>query len=174
MFGIEILAKLIKVLRSAGSPSQIAAGFVLGMIIGLTPLWSLHNLVIIIVIILVNVNISASIFSFVLFSAFAYLLDPAFHSLGYYLLTAIAVLRNFWTFLYNVPILSLSNFNNTVVMGSLIVSIILITPMYFLVKKGIIAYRENIDAKIQKWKIIQVVQSSKIYSWYMKLKNIGD
>jgi len=173
MFGIEILAKLIKVLRSGATPPQIAAGFVLGMIIGLTPLWSLHNLVILIIIILVNVNISAVIFSFLVFSAFAYLLDPGFHSLGYFVLTDISVLLGLWTVLYNIPILALSKFNNTVVMGSLIVSVVLILPMYYLIKKGVIAYRENIDAKIQKWKIVQVIKGSKIYNLYERIKNIG-
>jgi uncharacterized protein (TIGR03546 family) len=174
MFGIEILAKIIKVLRASASPPQIAAGFVLGMIIGLTPFWSLHNLIVLILIVVVNVNITSVILSYMIFSLFAYIFDPLFHSLGYFVLVDISELHGLWTALYNIPIVALSNFNNTVLMGSLLVSLILLLPVYFLIKTGVIAYRENIDAKIQKWKIVNAIKGSKIYSWYEKLKSIGE
>ena len=62
MFGLEILAKLVKILRSAASPNQIAAGFIIGMIIGLTPLWTLHNLILFVLLIILNVNIASALF----------------------------------------------------------------------------------------------------------------
>ena len=86
MFGLELLAKLFKVLRSGESPNQIAAGFILGMIPGLTPIWNFHNLIVLILLIILRVNFAAAIFSFILFSAFAYIFDPLFHSFGYYFL----------------------------------------------------------------------------------------
>ena len=174
MFGFEILAKLVKILRSAASPNQIAAGFVIGMIIGLTPFWTLHNMILIIILIILNINIGMAIYSFVIFSAVAYLVDPIFHSFGYFLLVDMASLNNLWTFLYNLPLVALSRYNNTVVIGSLAVAIILTLPMFFMAKSGIIYYRENIEQKMQKWKIVQVVKGSKIYSFYEKLKNFGD
>jgi uncharacterized protein (TIGR03546 family) len=174
MFGIEILAKLIRILRSAASPAQIAGGFILGMIIGLTPLWNLHNLIVFILIVILNVNIGMALFSFALFSGFAYLLDPLFHDLGFFLLVDQNSLNNFWTNLYNVPVVALSNFNNTVVMGSIIFSLILLIPVYFASKKGVIWYRENIDTRMQKWKIVKIVKGSKIYNIYQKIKRLGD
>ncbi len=173
MFGLELLAKLFKVLRSGESPAQISAGFILGMIPGLTPLWNLHNLVVLILLIVLRVNFSAAIFSFLLFSAFAYILDPLFHSLGYYLLVEITGLKDIWTALFNAPVLGLSNLNNTVVMGSFAVSLILMIPMYFLMKIFIIQYRTKIDARLQKLKIVQVVKGSKIYTYYEKIKSLG-
>jgi uncharacterized protein (TIGR03546 family) len=174
MFGIEILAKLLKILRSAASPGQIASGFVVGMIIGLTPFWTLHNMILIIILIIVNINIGTAIFSFILFSAFAYLADPLFHHLGYFLLVDITSLKSLWTYLYNMPLIALSKYNNTVVMGSLIVALLFSPPAYFLAKIGVIYYRENIDNKIQKWKIVKVIKGSKIYSFYEKIRNLGD
>jgi len=174
MFGIEILAKLIKILRSGASPNQIAAGFVIGMIIGLTPFWTLHNLILIVILILLNINIGTAIYSFVLFSAVAYLADPLFHSFGYFLLVDLSSLKNLWTYLYNFPVIALSRYNNTVVAGSLAVALLLAFPLFFLAISGIKYYRENIDQKIAKWKIVQVVKGSKIYSFYEKIKNLGD
>jgi len=174
MFGIELLAKLVKILRSAASPNQIAAGFMIGMIIGLTPFWTLHNIILIVLLIIVNINIGTAIFSFLLFSAIAYLADPLFHHFGYFLLVDVESLKNLWTFLYNIPLIALSRYNNTVVMGSLLVALILSVPMYFLAKFGVIYYRENIDKKMQKWKIVQTIKGSKIYSFYEKISNLGD
>jgi uncharacterized protein (TIGR03546 family) len=174
MFGLELLAKLVKILRSAASPNQIAAGFIIGMIIGLTPFWTLHNMILIVILIILNINIGTAMYSFVLFSAIAYLVDPLFHQFGYFLLVDMESLNTLWTFLYNLPLVALSRYNNTVVMGSLAVSIILALPMFFLAKSGVIYYRENIDQKMQKWKIVQAVKGSKIFSFYEKLKNLGD
>ena len=173
MFVLEFIAKLIKILRSEISPNQIAWGFVLGMILGLTPFWSLHNLLVVILIIILKVNLATAIFSFGIFSAVAYLVDPLFHSFGYYILVDLESLNDFWTWLYNVPILALSKFNNTVVMGSLVSSIILMIPVYFLVKIGVINYREKIDVKIKNWKFIKLIKGTKVYSFYEKIRDLG-
>lgn len=173
MFILEFLAKLIKILRSEISPNQISWGFVLGMILGLTPFWSLHNLLVVILIVILKVNLATAIFSFGIFSAIAYLVDPLFHSFGYYLLVDLESLNDFWTWLYNVPVLALSKFNNTVVMGSLISSLILMLPVYFLVKIGIVNYREKIDVKIKNWKFIKLIKGTKIYSMYEKIRDLG-
>jgi len=174
MIFIKLLGKLLKALKSDASPGQIAGGFVLGMILGLTPFWSLHNLVVLLLLILIRVNISMAVFSFLVFSGIAYLFDPLFHNLGYFLLVDVKFLHGLWVALYNTPILALSNFNNTVVMGSLVVSLLLIFPMYPLTEKGVIFYRERIDSKVQKWKITKIMKSSKIYSIYTKIRKFGD
>jgi uncharacterized protein (TIGR03546 family) len=174
MFGIELLAKLVKILRSAASPHQIAAGFVIGMIIGLTPFWTLHNILLIVILIIVNINIGTAIFSFILFSAVAYLADPLFHHFGYFLLVELDSLKSLWTLIYNLPLVALSRYNNTVVMGSFVISLIVSLPVYFLVKTGVIYYRENIDSRIQKWKLVQAIKGSKIYSFYERIRNLGD
>lgn len=174
MIFIKLLGKLLKALSSDASPGQIAGGFVLGMILGLTPFWSLHNLIVILLIILIRVNISMAIFSFLIFSGIAYLFDPLFHSLGYVILVDATFLHGFWVALYNLPLLALSNFNNTVVMGSLVVSLVLVFPMYPLTEKGVVFYREQIDAKVKKWKITKLMKSSKIYSIYTKIRKFGD
>ncbi|HID38327.1 MAG TPA: TIGR03546 family protein [Calditrichaeota bacterium] len=174
MLVLKFMAKLVKILRSGASPNQIAAGFVLGMIIGLTPLWSLHNLLIVLLLIVFNVNLATAIFSFVLFSGFAYLLDPLFHNFGYYLLVEVAPLRPLWTALYNIPVIALGRFNNTVVMGSLITAIILLVPVFLAVRTFVNIYREKLDPKLQKLKIVQLLKGSKLYGWYERIKGMGE
>lgn len=171
MFILEFLAKLFKILRSEVSPSQIAWGMVLGMIIGLTPIWSLHNLILFFLIIILKVNIAMAILSFGIFSGFAYIFDPVFHNLGYYILVDISSLKSLWTTLYNIPVVALSRYNNTVVMGSLTIAILFIFPFYIFSKKFVVVYREKIDPKFQKLKIVQIVKGSKFYSIYQKISD---
>ncbi|MDP8202196.1 MAG: TIGR03546 family protein [Candidatus Tenebribacter burtonii] len=169
MFVFQFLAKFFKILSSAATPGQISGGFILGMIIGLTPFWSLHNLIIILLIIILNVNITMSIFSFGIFSLIAYLIDPLFHNFGYFILVDVKMLHGLWLTLYNIPILALSKYNNTVVMGSFLTSLILLVPFYFMMKKTVVAYREKLEPIVLKWKIIKVIKGSKLYSVYGKL-----
>lgn len=172
MFTLKFFSKLLKILSSSASSNQIAGGFVLGMILGLTPILALHNLVVILLIILLNVNIATAIFGFILFSGVAYLLDPVFHSLGYFLLVDVQSLRNLWISMYNTPILALSKYNNTVVMGSLIGAIILIIPLFFVSKSFVRYYRSTLQSKFQRFKIVQAAKSTKIYGWYTKVKEL--
>ena len=45
MLLLKLIQSLIKALHSEGTPGQLAAGLALGSILGLTPLWNLHNAV---------------------------------------------------------------------------------------------------------------------------------
>ncbi|MBN2410072.1 TIGR03546 family protein [candidate division KSB1 bacterium] len=174
MIIIKYLSKLLKALKSGETPAQLAGGFVLGMIMGLTPFWNLHNLVVFIIILIIRVNISMAILGFAVFSGFAYLLDPLFHNLGFWVLVDINALKNLWTSFYNTTTGSLSNFNNTVVMGSLLISIVLVLPVFFLTKVGVVQYREKIDSRVQKLKVVKILKSSKLYSFYEKINNWRD
>ncbi len=171
MFILQFIAKIFKILRSDTSPKEIAIGFILGMVIGLTPFLSLHNFVIILMIILFSINVSMAIFSFGIFSGVAYLFDPLFHDLGFLLLVDFNFLKGIWSSLYNVPVLALSRYNNTIVMGSLASAIVLLLPCYIFMKKFVVVYREKLDPKFQKWKIVQTVKGSKIYTIYNKIRN---
>jgi uncharacterized protein (TIGR03546 family) len=175
MFLLQYLGKLIKILRSAASPSEIAGGFILGMLIGLSPtFFSLPNLVIILIIIILNVNIATAIFAIAIFSGIAYLLDPAFHALGYKVLVESGGLRSLWVMLYNAPLIPFTRFNNTVVMGSYIVALILMIPMFLLVKRFIIQYREKYEPRVKNWKWVKFIKSTALYQWYERLKFLGD
>ena len=173
MFWIQILANFFKILREGQTPRQVAGGFALGSIVGLSPALTLQGLIIWLVIFVLDVNLTAALLSFTLFSLFAYIFDPLFHSFGYYLLVNVEALKGFWATLYNAPIAPLSRFNNTVVMGSLVVALVLALPVYFGFKKFVIAYRSHIGARIEKWKIYQVVSKNSLVVWYQRISKMG-
>jgi uncharacterized protein (TIGR03546 family) len=174
MFGLELIGKIIKILRSNESPNQIAAGFILGMILGITPFLSLINILIIFVIIIVSVNISSAILAYAVFTAVVYLGDPLFNSLGYWLLVNVSFLKPIWIFFYHAPIIPYTSYNNTVYLGSLVVAILLLWPVLKGVKAFVINYREKYDKRVQNWKWIKALKASKVYSLYNRLKFLGD
>ncbi|MFN1835776.1 TIGR03546 family protein [Balneola sp. MJW-20] len=171
MLILRYLAKLLKALASEASPSQIAGGFILGMIIGLTPLSSFHNLIVLILILVLRVNMGMAILSFMVFSGIAYLADNQFHQFGIWLLE-LESMQNTWSAMYEVEWIAMSRFYNTVVLGSLVTSLILLTPMFFLIKLGVVQYREKIHERVKKWKIVRVVKGSKFYSIYQTVNRL--
>ena len=142
----EPFIKLFKLINSEQEPHQLSLGLSLGMIAGFTPTMSLHNLLVLFLLLMIRANISAFIVGFGLFSLLAFALDPAFHSLGNYLLH-LPGLKETWTGMYNNTFWRLTGFNNTVLLGSLVVSVAAFIPMFLLGNFLIRNYRSRIQAR---------------------------
>jgi len=169
MFGIKLLKSIVNILQSEISPNQIAAGAVVGALIGLTPVSALHTFVLFLIVIMLNINISSAILSATLFRLIGMLLDPISDYIGYYLLVKNSSFTGFWTTLYNMPLVPYTHFNNTVVLGSFVVGIILALPIFFLSKKLLIIYRIRFKDKLTKWKIMKIFNLTNAYNVYDKL-----
>jgi uncharacterized protein (TIGR03546 family) len=165
---IAMLANLLKALNSDSAPGQIALAFALALIIGLTPLFSLHNLLIIFIACIVRVNFAAFLLAMAFFSGLAYLLDPAAIALGESLLTD-SDYQTFWTDLYQHELLRATGFNNTLVMGSLVIALIAFIPVLLISRWLISAYRERLMIWVDKLKIIKLLKASKFYKVYQAL-----
>ncbi len=168
---MRYVAKLLKALASEASPGQIAGGIILGMIIGLTPVSSLHNVFIVILILVLKVNIGMAILSFTIFSGIAYLADPLFHSFGVWLLE-MESMQQTWTNMYNNEWIALTNFYNTVVLGSFVTAILLCIPAFPLAKYGVVQYREHIHEKVQKLKLVKAFKTTRFYTIYQTVSRV--
>jgi uncharacterized protein (TIGR03546 family) len=173
MFWLKLLTNFIKILRAGQTPRQVAGGFALGSILGLSPMLTLQGMLVWVVILILDINLSAATLSVLVFSLFAYIFDPLFHRLGYFLLVNIDGLKGVWATLYNAPIAPLTRFNNTIVMGSFVAALILFIPIYFGMKQFVIAYRANIGTRIEKMKVYQVISKSWIVQTYQKIRGMG-
>ena len=162
---IQIVAKILKVLNSESDPGQISLALCLAMFAGFTPFLSLHNLVILFLVLVLRVNLSTFLLGLAAFSGLAYLLDPLFNRLGLFFLTADS-LQGFWTDLYNSSFWRLTRFNNSILMGSFIFSLLLFFPLYLLANVAIRRYRENVLSWVRKSRIMQALTASKFYSFY--------
>ena len=162
---IEAIAKLLKVLNSETEPGQISLAVCLSMIAGLTPFYSLHNLLVLLLVFLIRVNVSAFILGFIVFSGAAFLLDPLFHKLGLWVLT-LPALEGIWTVLYGQVLWRMEGFNNSIVMGSILVSLLLAIPLFFCLNVIIRKYRQHILERVRKFKIVKILKASKFYEIY--------
>ncbi|GAB6165656.1 hypothetical protein JCM19992_16560 [Thermostilla marina] len=127
-------AFLIRLLTDSDSPRQIAAGFVLGMLIGLIPKGNLTAVLLSTALFAFNVNLAAGIASAVVFSWVGVWLDPIAHRLGWSLLTRES-LHGTWTWLFNLPGMSWTKLNNTVVLGNLLIGLWGAWPVYQIVRR---------------------------------------
>jgi uncharacterized protein (TIGR03546 family) len=165
---VFVLAKLIKALHSDAGPWSLAFGIALGMIFGLTPLISFHNLIVLFVVLFFRVNLSTFLVSWAVFSLLAFALDPMMDRLGEAILTS-QVLQGMWTSLYNTAIGRISQFYNTLVMGSLALSLLLAPMVLFMSKVLVTKYRELFLARVEQWKVLQMLKGSRVYQIYQNL-----
>ena len=163
---LKLLQSLFKTLHSDGSPGQVAFGIALGACLGLTPLLNLHNLVVLSAIVLLNVSFGGGMLGWALFTPVGFLLDPLFDRLGRLLLLDAPALTPLWTWMYNTPGIPYTNFNNTVVLGSVVGWLLLFVPIYLLARKGLIRYRETLGARVRQSRFYQAVTASKAYNVY--------
>lgn len=159
---LKAVARLLAVLGSETAPGQIALGAVLGMVAGLTPLGSVHNLVVLFLLLVLRANLPTFVVAWGVCSGIAYLADPAFDALGLSLLTA-GPLTGFWTFLYNLPGARLTRFNNSVVLGSLAASLALAVPAYLVCVAAVVRYRERFLARVRSLRIVQAITASRLF-----------
>lgn len=162
---IKLIQSLFGALHSEGTPGQLAAGIALGSIIGLTPLINIHNAIVFAAIVLLNVSFAGGMLGWVLFVPIGFLLDPLFDWIGHALLFA-EPLRGFWTSLYNMPIAPLTNFNNTVVLGSLVFALLFFVPLFLATRWAVARYRVTVGARVRQSRFYRALMASKVYNVY--------
>ena len=162
---LKLIQSIIKTLHSDGTPAQVAAGLALGSALGLTPLANVHNLIVLALLIILNVSFGGGMLGWALFVPVGFLLDPVFDAIGRSLLEAPS-LRGLWTAWYNTPLLPFTNFNNTVVLGSLVTWAVLGVPIFFGARYGVARYRATIGERVRQSKFYKAVTASQVYNWY--------
>jgi len=158
MFFLKLLKQIVVIFQTDISPNQVAWGFALGAILGLVPNMFM-KLVLFIVIMMFRVNVSSAFLAWAVYEILSFALDPLFDVVGFYILN-INSLNGFYTWLYNLPVVPFTKFNNTVVMGSLVVGIILIIPNMLIAKKLLVYYRTHLRDKVSKWKIVKILSAT--------------
>jgi uncharacterized protein (TIGR03546 family) len=162
---LKLIQSLVGALHSEGTPGQLAAGIALGSIMGLTPLVNIHNAIVFCAIVLLNVSFAGGMLGWALFVPVGFLLDPLFDWIGHTLLFT-PFLRPFFTSLYNMPIVPLTNFNNTVVLGSLVFAVLCFVPLFLAARVGVVRYRATVGARVRRSKFYRALTASKVYNVY--------
>ena len=162
---LKLLQSIIKTLHSEGTPGQVAAGMALGAALGLTPLMNVHNLLVFSLLVILNVSFGGGMMGWALFVPLGFILDPIFHPIGLRLLEAPS-LRGLWTSMYNTPLVPYTNFNNTIVLGSLVSWLALALPIFLGARWAVARYRATIGQRVQQSRFYKAITASKAYNIY--------
>jgi len=144
----------VRLLRAGGTPNGLALGFALGMMLGLLPKGNLTALGLSLLVLALEVNLTAVAAATLLFSWVAVATDPLAHRLGWAILT-LPSCQSAFAKLYELPLVPWTALNNTVVLGSLVLSLVLFYPVYRLSWLGFTGYQTWIGQIRHKYRIGQ-------------------
>ncbi|MBL7688034.1 MAG: TIGR03546 family protein [Bdellovibrionaceae bacterium] len=166
-FLLKQIFSFLKLLNSDTGTNQIASGIACGLILGFAPALSLQTLLVIALLFFFRIQIgAATIFAF-FFSLVAWMLDPVSHEIGTAVLE-MESLKPLFSEMYNMPIIPLTRFYNSIVMGSAVLSILLSPLVFFASRILIQKYRELILARLQQTKLWKLVKATAFYKFYAK------
>jgi uncharacterized protein (TIGR03546 family) len=167
----KIILKILKILHSEETPWQVAFGFSLGTIIAVTPFFSPHNLLVLLIIMVLNVSFPSALLGLTIMFLPGFALAPVSNKLGLILLTESPGLVPFWTAFFDIPGMAFSGLNNTYTLGSLVIALLLFTPLAVAVQIFVIRYRSGLKEKIAQTRLFRTISRSGIF---IKGKKIYD
>ena len=142
------------------SPRQLAVGVTLGMIIGLVPKGNLIAVGLLVLLLAVRANLATGTIAGVLFCWIGFLVDPISHRIGHALL-GVERLQPIWAYLYDLPLVPWTSFNNTVVCGSLILGICLSYPVYRASRRMFEVYQPLMLERLEALRLSRMVRGNK-------------
>jgi uncharacterized protein (TIGR03546 family) len=131
------IRSLVAALLAHDAPNQLAAGFALGMVLGLAPKGNLIALSLLVLLFSLRVNAGIGLLAAFAFSWVGPVLDPFTDKLGAYVLT-VGAMQSTYAAMFHLPLGPLFAFNNTVVVGSLLVGLWALYPTYWI---SLVAFR---------------------------------
>lgn len=153
-------------LQGGTDPRHLAAGLALGAALGLVPKGNLLAALLFLLFFFFRVDKGLAFVSAAFFTPLGYALDGLAHALGLALLKAPA-LEGLWTFLYGLPIVPLTRFNNSVVLGNLALSLSLFGPLYLLGLRLAGWYNRTLRPRLEN---LALVRSMKGWYWYQRYR----
>lgn len=164
----KTIHQILKLLNSETAPSQLASGVAFGFLIGLTPFFGLHNLCFFLVVFLFRINLSFFFLSWGFGSAISFFLDPLFDRFGYWALVDFRTARPFWIEITSGSIWPFFRFNNTVMIGSLMVGLLIFFPLFFLTMKLVSLYRQKWRDQLRESRWVKALKVTPLWGLYEK------
>lgn len=153
---LKPVVNLLKALNSNSNPNQIASAVCCGMMLGVMPKTNVTWYILTVFFLFFRNKKPALVISTLLFSFLAPHLDSVFDTVGYYILT-IPSLKSFYRFFFDIPFITFTHLDHTIVIGSLIISLILFIPMFFIIKLFVKLWRTKLTPIIRKTKLMTVI-----------------
>lgn len=158
---------LLFALASKDTPKQMAAGFALGMMLGLVPKGNLIATSLTFLLMATKANLPAGVVAAFLFSWIGVLADGLTNQLGLWLLTR-PQLQDMYIRLYNLPLAAWTCFNYPSVLGSFYLGLGLAYPLYRVMTPCFVWLQGKLRKRIEEWGwLSNVAERELAWSWRM-------
>lgn len=164
---LKQLFNFLKLLNSDTGHNQLASGLACGLVLGLAPFLSLQTVLVLTLVFIFRIQLGAAFLSAFFFKFVGFLLDPVCDPIGRWILENEG-LRGIFVEMYNMPIIPFTRFNNSLVMGSLVLSLLLAPILFFVFRALIIKYRIAVVDKFKQTKFWKAFAATSLYNWYTK------
>lgn len=165
---LTLLAKLFNALNSENSIRQIALAMTLGLMVGLGPIVTLPNALLIFLALMIRVHLGAFLLAMGFFSGLGYLCSSLITQVGDAVLTYPS-LNGLFTSLYQFNLFKLAHLHQTYTLGALVVGLLVAVPFYFTIKFLIAKYRVAMQAFVERFRIIKLLKGSRFYQIYLDI-----
>lgn len=161
MFFLRPLRFLARALAEDNTPTQMALGFSLGLMIGLVPKGNLIAVGLMVILGALRINLGIGMLTAFLVSWIGPLADSFTHAIGQRLLGS-EVLAPLWTELYSMPVVPWTKFNNTVVLGSFALGATLVVPAFLISRPFFAKYVPDWSERLQKYRLWQLLLGTEL------------
>ena len=150
------LRLLFKALVIESTPTQMSYGLALGVLLGVVPKGNLLAIVLGFCVAATRVNLAIAACAAVALTFMSSWFDSTFDQIGVYVLGHPS-LQGFWEAVYDTPMMPWTDFNNSIVMGSLLCGLAIIWPVHRISRPVFQKYSEKLSRHIRHWWIVKVL-----------------
>lgn len=140
---IKSIVKLLKALGANTNPGEVAHAMACGVLLGLMPKNNVMWYLVLVFILFLRINKAAYALLLLLGALVAPSFDFLFDEVGYWFLTQPSLAPAFGTLL-DIPFVAFTKFNNTIVMGALLIGLVAYIPVYAIARALIALWRRLI------------------------------
>lgn len=154
---LKYFVKLLKSLNANSHPGEIAHACAFGLLLGFLPKTSVLWYIFFIFALFLRINKGMYFLMIILGSLVAPVLDPTFDQIGYWILT-LPQLESMFRAWLDTPFVAFTRFNNTIVAGSLVFSIIGYIPFYILARLLVRLWRRTLQPLLARNPVVKAFQ----------------
>lgn len=155
---VKLFKMFLRTIRGMDTPSQMAFGLAMGMLIGLIPKDSLFVYFFGVALLCTTANLFWATAGAFCFTWIGHWISPISHQVGLYVLTFDS-LEPTWAYLIEQPFVAWTRFDHTIVTGSLLIGLVAFWPVYQLSKALFDTYAPKISRRFKR---------SRIYQWIVE------
>ncbi len=165
---LKAIVKFFKALNKNSHPGEIAHAVCCGMILGFLPKDNALWYILAVLFIFLRMQKSAFLIFTLIFTLASPFFDSLFDTVGYFVLKT-DFLQPLFVFLIKIPLVGYTRFYNSIVMGSLLCSLLLYIPLYFISKAIIQLWRNKMVPLVRKTRLVKIVSKLPLVS---KIKEV--